>query len=1304
MQKQFKGWLAWLLLCGMVCAALTPALASSASQVSVQAVPLVNQSSPTNGMVRVYLSSLGSVSQVDVTVKGTYSLSVTGEYLQNGSAVHVEMDQGTGAISLTCNGQKYNMGQTVSLRRHSSAGGSGVYIRQARESGNLYPGDLSFHAVAGGGRYNLYVIAHIYIENYLYGVLPYEMGNSTNVEALKAQAVAARTYTVRMMQNRASGLYDVKDTTSDQVYRGTPSGNANCVAAVDATKGIVLMYGGSYITTYYSASNGGQTETSRSGSQYAYMQVKDDPFDYANPNSTVKRKTIQSDLTSTANPSGLIALLKTRAISQLNQSGYNTGSSNTVLQTLRSVTPHTPKYAAPSRLYTKMDFTMDVRTQNAYGQSATATVTVTCGIFTELESLLSMSIQSSQNELWTVSQSNGSFVLEARRYGHGMGMSQRGAMQMAKLGYTYDQILGFYYDGCKRVKHSFTNTILSADSDEVQITVEDPADTGEDDSACRASVSLPGAGKVLAIRSAKSETAGLIGTAGNGAMVQVLYSDGAWCQIRFGSLVGYVPAASLKISGTPPQTETAVTTIAGFVTVTANDFVNLRADASMSAKVVGTAPAGAVLPALSVSGSWAKVQYNALTAYANTGFLSAVSAAYPSGNVTDGGQTAFVRGDATNVALLASASTDGQILAWLTGGDSVTLLSDDGSWSRVSYQGQTGYIRSDYLTASLSPSQTTEPTPTPSTPAQGTKLAIVTTQSGSLNMRTLPQAGSSIVTTIPRTAQVEVTQQGDTWCGVTYNGYTGYVMTRYLTLLGQDDPAPSPTPGLSASTAKVTTPSGTLNLRAQPRSGSEILLRIQPGETVAVYERGDEWCHVRYLETDGYVMSMFLTFQQEAESPVPSESPALTDSTRPDATPEPAETPVPTETPAPTGSLLYATVTTSGGSLNLRAQPVTGGQVLTSIPRGITLQVEEKLADWSRVTYHGYTGYVMNRYLRFETASAAPEETTAPSLGQTARVNTPSGSLNLRAEPYAAAQLLCQIPPYETVRLLQYGDSWSCVSYRDYTGYVMTRYLSVEQQDASTPAQPTATPTPASGQTAYVNTASGSLNLRQAPSSSARVITAIPRGTAIVVTAYDAAWAQTTYQGYTGYVMTRFLSYAAPAEPEPGGDTEPGGDSGDPDEEEAVDAWVKTGGGDLNLRQTEASDGAVLDSISNGARVKLLEEGNTWSLILYNGKRGYVMTRYLTVRQPGEEQPDPTASLDDVLDPSLRVPDAPVQAVVISQTEMRLWPMCRQEGSPLGSIAPGETVQVLMMGDTWCCVQTQTLQGYCLTNQLQMVE
>ena len=70
-----------------------------------------------------------------------------------------------------------------------------------------------------GGGYKLYTIAHIYIENYLYGVLPYEMGNSAHLEALRAQAVAARTYTVRMMSSRAGRIYDVYDNTNGKFLK-----------------------------------------------------------------------------------------------------------------------------------------------------------------------------------------------------------------------------------------------------------------------------------------------------------------------------------------------------------------------------------------------------------------------------------------------------------------------------------------------------------------------------------------------------------------------------------------------------------------------------------------------------------------------------------------------------------------------------------------------------------------------------------------------------------------------------------------------------------------------------------------------------------------------------------------------------------------------------------------------------------------------------------------------------------------------------------------------------------------------------
>ena len=116
-----------------------------------------------------------------------------------------------------------------------------------------------------------------------------------------------------------------------------------------------------------------------------------------------------------------------------------------------------------------MDFSLTASTKSAGGGTTTANVTVTCGIFSELESLLGLSIQSSKNELWSVAQSGGNFSIQARRYGHGIGLSQRGAMYMGKNGYRYDQILGFYFDNSTRVGCTFTNIILAAGSSEVII-------------------------------------------------------------------------------------------------------------------------------------------------------------------------------------------------------------------------------------------------------------------------------------------------------------------------------------------------------------------------------------------------------------------------------------------------------------------------------------------------------------------------------------------------------------------------------------------------------------------------------------------------------------------------------------------------------------------------------------------------------------------------------------------------------------------------------------------------------------------
>lgn len=1367
------------------------AAATSVDDVQVASAPLSTKASAMNGMVRVYLSSLGSPSRLDLTVVGNYSISTTGEFISSGSSLTVGFSSSTGAITLIHNGIKTNMGTSFSLRRHSASGTNGIKISQARESNNPYPGDLTFKAVSSGSGYTLYTIANIYIENYLYGVLPYEMGNSTNIEALKAQAVAARTYTVRMMQNRASGLYDVKDTTSDQVYRGTPSGNANCVAAVDATKGIVLMYGSSYITTYYSASNGGQTEIDRSGTAYAYMKVKDDPFDYANPSSTVKKKTVYADLTSSMNPSGLISLLKTKAVTKLQSMGYSATQSNTTLQTLKNVTAHTPKYASPSRLYTKMDFTLTAATKNSAGSSATATVTVTCDIFDELESLLSMGIQSLDNELWSVSRSGSNFVLEARRYGHGMGMSQRGAMYMAKLGYTYDQILGFYYEGCKRVQHSFTNTILSADSSEEQVTVEQPADLEEEDtSACKGTVKLVSAGSSLAIRSAKSTTASLIGTAANGAIVDVLSNDGTWCFIRFGDLKGYVPANALSISGTPAGTEETPTSIIGFATVTASDFVNLREEGSMSARVVSTAPSGAVLTVFSQSGSWAKVQYNATVAYANTGYISAVTSTYPSETVSSGSATATVStSDGTgSVNLRASASTGAQVLAQIPSGTQVTVSSDDGSWCVVSYQGMTGYVMSAYISYtgdSLEPGADGEGDGNDGTgnedSGQGdggtegdtqtpaVRTAIVTTEYGSLNMRAQASAGSQILTTIPRGALVEVTQEGSTWCGVRYNGISGYSMTCYLTFTDGGNTTPSVPEG--GTTAVVTTQSGSLNLREQARSGSAILTRIPQYATIAVHERGAEWCHVTYNGVTGYVMTVFLTFQDEPMPDLPDDSTGEGESGGDADANDPNE---PIVTPEPGGDdALYAVVTTVSGSLNLRRDALPGSPVLARIPKGTTIRIDEKLSAWSRTTYGGQTGYVMNTYLTFH--QGQPEI----SAGTTAVVTTVSGSLNLRTEPSLSGGVIARIPQYATVNVQQRGDSWCYVVYNDTIGYVMTSYLTFDGDSAQTPPEGgDASDESGSGSgdnsenagnaggngtmTAYVQTESGSLNLREQPGSAYRVLRTIPRGSAVTVLSYGDPWCQVTYGGTEGYVMTSFLRFdtqpTLPQEPDMGEDQdetdkpETGGSSGEtsqpakptpappqkqPDESTAVTAWVNTASGSLNLRYSPDSSAQVIGTIPRLAAVKLLVKGNEWSYVSYNGQYGYVMTSYLTTTQPsgdggggssssgsggqsggsssgntsqpsGSIQPDQNGMVNSggvILDVTLQVPASATYATAAPQSgdALRLWTVCSETGEPLASVPSGEQVEIILTGRTWCLVQYGTVQGYCQTAYLEVL-
>ncbi len=105
----------------------------------------------------------------------------------------------------------------------------------------------------------LTIVNNIPLEEYILGVVPSEMPSKWNIEALKAQAIAARSYAIANRGKRASRGYDLKDTPEDQAYGGASSETAATNRAVAETKGIVVTYNKKIIPAYYSASAGGHT-------------------------------------------------------------------------------------------------------------------------------------------------------------------------------------------------------------------------------------------------------------------------------------------------------------------------------------------------------------------------------------------------------------------------------------------------------------------------------------------------------------------------------------------------------------------------------------------------------------------------------------------------------------------------------------------------------------------------------------------------------------------------------------------------------------------------------------------------------------------------------------------------------------------------------------------------------------------------------------------------------------------------------------------------------------------------------------
>lgn len=277
--------------------------------------------------------------------------------------------------------------------------------------GRLYLGIRAYRGVielrrTPSGR--LTAINELDLEEYLYGVLKREVDPVWPAEALKAQAVAARTLALYSLNHFASEGYDVRATTESQVYDGMTAEDPRTTAAVDETRGEIMTYQGRPIFAAYHSDSGGHTESSELvwGGSYPYLRAVSDPFSAGAPNHTW---VVRMDLTAFEN--------------RLRSTGRGVANVTAI-----EVTEATPSGRAAL-----------LRVDGGHGTLFLKGA--------ELRAVLGASLRSTLFTVRLVQEDPPYIEFLGRGYGHGVGLSQWGARGLAEAGRQYREILSYYYSG-----------------------------------------------------------------------------------------------------------------------------------------------------------------------------------------------------------------------------------------------------------------------------------------------------------------------------------------------------------------------------------------------------------------------------------------------------------------------------------------------------------------------------------------------------------------------------------------------------------------------------------------------------------------------------------------------------------------------------------------------------------------------------------------------------------------------------------------------------------------------------------------
>jgi len=351
-------------------------------------------------IISLFVMAPGAACALPVTIrvaiqKHVGTVRFNGERLQardeNGSAIHVDFP----LVARRAGNSVLAGGVRVKALRVSSPG----YLRI---NGRGYRGTTEVIASGKG----LLVINEIGLEEYLVGLINCEISSQWPMEAVKAQAVIARSYALYQKEARKKLPYHLESTVLDQVYNGCDIEDGRAAAAVEATRNEVLIYDGKVVQAFFHSRCGGHTEASENvwALKLPYLRGVECRYCSGSPSSKWE-----------------VSLAQKKVETLLRAGGYQ-------VRGIREIRP-VNRYQS-GRI-------ADLEVLSESGSTVLPAV--------EFRKLAGYSVIRSTD--FVVRTADDGFVFTGKGYGHGVGLCQWGAKMQAEEGFSYREILSYYYPG-----------------------------------------------------------------------------------------------------------------------------------------------------------------------------------------------------------------------------------------------------------------------------------------------------------------------------------------------------------------------------------------------------------------------------------------------------------------------------------------------------------------------------------------------------------------------------------------------------------------------------------------------------------------------------------------------------------------------------------------------------------------------------------------------------------------------------------------------------------------------------------------